>query len=252
MTTNGTHVRKMSKPIRPIVDNIQRDNDRRSESTKDRLIKSFIASPLFHLSTQILKTIMKIISYGVAAAAVLPQLSTAQQQQMVKMCLFYDQPSGHARSDPIINQECTSSHVHTFYGPRSFHPSTTYNDLITTPDFMNTSPYVENKSLYWHPSIYRVDSTGLHTRVDNLEFGPYYRWDKSVSPVVEPFPPGFRMIAASNDPGANGGDEEDGFVAMFTECCNFVGGEESCNGYWEGELFFPNRNCDFLGFALGE
>ena len=195
---------------------------------------------------------MKIISYGVAAAAVLPQLSTAQQQQMVKMCLFYDQPSGHARSDPIINQECTSSHVHTFYGPRSFHPSTTYNDLITTPDFMNTSPYVENKSLYWHPSIYRVDSTGLHTRVDNLEFGPYYRWDKSVSPVVEPFPPGFRMIAASNDPGANGGDEEDGFVAMFTECCNFVGGEESCNGYWEGELFFPNRNCDFLGFALGE
>lgn len=110
---------------------------------------------------------------------------------------------------------------------------------------------MENKSLYWHPSIYRVDSNGLHTRVDNLDFGPYYRWDKSVSPVVEPFPPGFRMIAASNDPGADGGDEEDGFVAMFTECCDFVGEEESCNE-WEGELFFPKRNCDFLGFALGE
>ena len=32
---------------------------------------------------------------------------------MVKMCLFYPSPSGHARSDPIINQQCASDHVHT-------------------------------------------------------------------------------------------------------------------------------------------
>ena len=119
---------------------------------------------------------------------------------------------------------------------------------------MNTSPYVENKSLYWHPSIYRVDSNGEHVRVDDLEFGPYYRWDKSVSPGVEPFPPGFRMIAASNDDGACGygsGDCGDNFVAMFTECCDMSGDNESCSE-WEGELFFPKRNCDFLGIALGE
>ena len=32
---------------------------------------------------------------------------------MVKMCPFYGSPSGHARTDPIISQTCTSDHVHT-------------------------------------------------------------------------------------------------------------------------------------------
>ena len=32
---------------------------------------------------------------------------------MVKMCLFYPNPSGHARSDPIITQDGLSDHVHT-------------------------------------------------------------------------------------------------------------------------------------------
>lgn len=35
---------------------------------------------------------------------------------MTKMCLFYPNPSGHARSDPILNQVCPADHVHTFYG----------------------------------------------------------------------------------------------------------------------------------------
>lgn len=95
-----------------------------------------------------------LVSAAIAAAALTP--FTSAQQNMVKMCLFYDRPSGHARSDPIINQECASSHVHTFYGPRSFHPSTTYEDLLSTPGSLNTSPFVENKSLYWHPAIVSI------------------------------------------------------------------------------------------------
>jgi hypothetical protein len=43
----------------------------------------------------------------------------------------------------------------------------------------------------------------------------------------------------------------DNFVAMFTECCTMSGDSESCSD-WEGELFFPKRNCDFLSIALGE
>lgn len=61
------------------------------------------------------------------------------------------------------------------------------------------------------------------------------------------------MIAASNDPGTCGvGDTSctDGnFVAMFTECCDLRGEQERCNS-WEGELFFPRQNCDFVGIAL--
>ena len=33
--------------------------------------------------------------------------------KMVKMCLFYNSPSGHARTDPILSQTCPSDHVHT-------------------------------------------------------------------------------------------------------------------------------------------
>ena len=57
---------------------------------------------------------MKFSPGAVFAAALLggPLLVDAQGE-MVKLCLFYDQPSGHARSDPIINQQCSSGHVHT-------------------------------------------------------------------------------------------------------------------------------------------
>ena len=44
-------------------------------------------------------------------------MTTAKAQEeapgMVKMCLFYPSESGHARSDPILNQSCPSDHVHT-------------------------------------------------------------------------------------------------------------------------------------------
>eukprot|EP00561_Arcocellulus_cornucervis_P012712 CAMPEP_0185802860 /NCGR_PEP_ID=MMETSP1322-20130828/2246_1 /TAXON_ID=265543 /ORGANISM="Minutocellus polymorphus, Strain RCC2270" /LENGTH=169 /DNA_ID=CAMNT_0028498661 /DNA_START=168 /DNA_END=674 /DNA_ORIENTATION=+ len=159
----------------------------------------------------------------VAITATLTSVAVDAQGQMVKMCLFYDSPSGHARSDPIIDQQCASGHVHTFYGPQEFHPDTTYEDLIGTPPEFSTSPFVENQSLYWHPSIYEVtaneDGTETFTRVDNLDSSPYYRWDNSVSPKTEAFPPGFRLITASSDAGANNGGENGG--NMFTECCNF-------------------------------
>jgi len=185
--------------------------------------------------------------------------------EMTKMCLFYEHPAGHARSDPIISNACASSHVHSFYGVRMFHPDTRYEDLLRAPADQNTSPIVENKSLYWHPSFYRV-SGGMYRRVDNLESSPYYRWDKSVTqlyaqdankpyPAVEAFPPGFRMIAASNDPGAdgcglNGACGEDSLHAMFSEACNYSSDREEQCIEWEGELALPAEAYAFVGIAL--
>mmetsp|Transcript_42662 Transcript_42662/g.83878 ORF Transcript_42662/g.83878 Transcript_42662/m.83878 type:complete len:426 (-) Transcript_42662:100-1377(-) len=170
--------------------------------------------------------------------------------QTVKMCLFYDRPSGHARSDPIISQECAADHVHTFYGPRNFHPNTDYKDLITTPPKFSTSPFKENQSLYWHPSIYQVatagDGTETFTRVSNLYSSPYYRWDTTATPRPEAFPPRFRMISANTDPGANKGGEMG--ANMFTECCNLPNGEEDCESW--NQLFFPRKSCAFLGIAF--
>ena len=91
-----------------------------------------------------------------------------------------------------------------------------------------------------HPSIYQVstDASGVKTynRVNDLETSPYYRWDTTLLPAVEAFPPGFRMIAYSDN-------------NLLVECCNIVGGEESCTEQ-DGNLNFPNQNCDFVGIAF--
>jgi len=88
---------------------------------------------------------------------------------MTKMCLFYESPSGHARSDPIINDSCTSSHVHTFYGPKVFHPSTTYEDLINTPNSQSTSPVNENKYRYSCPVVLVVQESVMALQSEMVE-----------------------------------------------------------------------------------
>ena len=110
-----------------------------------------------------------------------------------------------------------------------------------------------------HPTFYKVrnnpngDGTKIYTRHENILSGPYYRWDNSVLPRTEEFPPNFRMIAASTDNRANLGGESGG--NMLTECCNMIdnGGpepEENCET-WD-RLHFPTRTCDFLGVAFGK
>mmetsp|Transcript_19830 Transcript_19830/g.39516 ORF Transcript_19830/g.39516 Transcript_19830/m.39516 type:complete len:469 (+) Transcript_19830:344-1750(+) len=166
------------------------------------------------------------------------------KNSLVKMCLSGYIPSGHSRSDPIISQSCVSDHVHTFYGPQNFHPNTSYEDIRDTPARFSTTPFVENQSLYWHPTIYEVindDGTKVYIR-SKFTITPYYRWDNSASPRTEEFPPGFRMIAHSNDPGAQKGEEEG--EGLVTQCC-FRGEEEVTCEFWYG-LHFPTTACDDL------
>ena len=166
---------------------------------------------------------------------------------MVKMCLFY-KAAGHARTDPIISQDCVSDHVHTFYGPQLFHPNTTAEDLRNSDPRFSTSVFEENKSLYWHPAIYKVGkdlATGEPTyELADIAFsGPYYRWDKDApGPKVEAFPPGFQMIAGM-DPSLEG-------LNLFSECLC----PKPCaraDGLCESESdFFPSDACGEMGIAM--
>ena len=142
-----------------------------------------------------------------------------------------------------------------FYGPKNFHPATSYTDLLNTPLNDSTSPWQENQSLYWHPSIYRVTGSGdqkTYTRVNNLETSPYYRWNTQTSPETVAFPPEFRMIAYSNQDGAGAGGETGG--NLLVECCNYVnvGEDEDCTTTVGNPLIFPKKKCDFLGLAFGK
>merc|ERR1719159_1196666 len=87
-------------------------------------------------------------------------------------------PVGHVRTDPIITQECLSDHVHTFYGPQKVRPETDYQTLINTTPEQNTGNVVENKSLYWHPTVYSCDTaSNTCTRDEIAQTSAYYIWD---------------------------------------------------------------------------
>lgn len=132
-------------------------------------------------------------------------------------------------------------------GPQNIHPSTTYDNLRNTKPRYSSTPWTENQSLYWHPSIYRVTQTNngqsTYTRVNDLESSPYYRWNTSTSPETVEFPPGFRMITYSNQAGGD----------LFMECCDYTSdGEEDCTFFEGNPLVFPTTTCEFLGIAMGK
>ena len=172
-----------------------------------------------------------------------------------------------------------------FYGPQNFHPNTTYENIRDSAPASSSTPFIENQSLYWvswqkfehqvapvvilcksaftdiwfsldlkHPSIYEVSTSQgaskTYTRLNNLNTSPYYRWDNSVLPRTEAFPPQFRMIAYSDQVGADEGGETGG--NLFTECCNIdAQGGESCTET-TGGVNFPKKDCSFLGLAFGK
>jgi len=169
------------------------------------------------------------------------------EAKLIKMCLSGYTPSGHARSDPIIHQSCPSDHIHTFYGPQNFHPQTSYEDMRDTPSKFSTTPFVENQSLYWHPTIYRVTTNNngkkTYIRAETTEMTPYYRWDDSKTNTA--FPPKFRMIAHSNDDGADRG-QLDGEFNLSTECCQYNEDKDEVECDWWTKLHLPRKKCDYL------
>lgn len=99
-------------------------------------------------------------------------------------------PFADVRTDPIINPTTLSDHVHTFYGATAARPETTYEDLRNA--YGGSGDVEENQSLYWHPTIYRVDESGIHRKVDMHIASAYYIWTPG---QTRAFPDGFKMIA---------------------------------------------------------
>jgi len=107
-------------------------------------------------------------------------------------------PLANVRTDPIMETQCLSDHVHTFYGAQiSPRPDVTWDDLRQATS--SSGNVEENLSLYWHPTIYKYDpNTGIYTKVDIWFASAYYIWDKDQTDLMA-FPPNFQMIAdASN------------------------------------------------------
>lgn len=153
-------------------------------------------------------------------------------------------PIGDARIDPIISQDCLSDHVHTFYGPAVpgvVRPEVTYQNLIDTTPEQNTGNLAENKSLYWHPTVYSYDkSTDTYTRDEIAQTSAYYIWENGVG--TEAFPNGFKMIAGL-DP-----DNPKNFPNAIAECVGPSPCEkDDCD---TESTFFPKKACAELEVSM--
>ena len=74
-------------------------------------------------------------------------------------------------------------------GASVIRPETTYEKLREA--YGNSGNVVENKSLYWHPTVYSYDpDSGLYTK-DKIWFSSaYYIWETG---VAKAFPDGFKV-----------------------------------------------------------
>jgi len=103
-------------------------------------------------------------------------------------------PIGHARVDPILSDNCVSDHVHAFYGPQSgvdprridsSNKLELHAKLRASPVSENTGNVEENKSLYWHPSVYKYDrTTNKYTRDVMGQTSAYYIWETGAATLA--------------------------------------------------------------------
>jgi len=147
-------------------------------------------------------------------------------------------PLGHLRTDPIISKTCLADHVHTFYGANvPLRPETTYEDLRAATE--STGTVLENKGLYWHPSIYRYNRKQKKYTLLNTWFGTgYYIWETKKATA---FPDGFSMIAS-------GAASKSNFTCLSPSPC--TRSSTNCkvpSSTWR----FPQTACAELEIQLG-
>lgn len=141
----------------------------------------------------------------------------------------------NVRTDPVLNPHCLSDHVHTFYGANaSLRPETSYEDVRAAKG--NSGNVRENKSLYWHPTIYLVDRVRQLYHLAPIKFASaYYIWETGETTA---FPNGFKMIVS----GANAKARALADCSGPSEC-----ERDNCQS---DSTFFPTTACSELEMKI--
>ena len=130
--------------------------------------------------------------------------------------------------------------MHTFYGPPHLHPTVTFNQLVDTPAAQHSGNLEENKSLYWHPTVYHYSPrTEKFTKAPMSMTTVYYVWEFGEH-EYKAFPPGFRMIGGLNPQQS---DSETGCLEQDESCEGECCREGDCTPHPKAPEFFPAQQC---------
>lgn len=106
------------------------------------------------------------------------------------------------RIDPIVSPGGVAEHVHQLFGASGLSQTLTYDKLqsskCSTLGAADGRENLQDKSIYWVPSLYMEANDGGYLRLQTNGHKTYYI-DTGEGEPVEPFefPPGFEMIAGS-------------------------------------------------------
>ncbi|CAK7213868.1 hypothetical protein SBRCBS47491_001952 [Sporothrix bragantina] len=107
--------------------------------------------------------------------------------------------AGYARIDPLVSPGAVSGHLHAIMGSGGFSESATYAD-ITASD-CTSCLVTQDKSSYWHPALYFLDTTTNQYELVEQVGGTlaYYLLNTGNGNTnITAFPENFRMIAGDN------------------------------------------------------
>lgn len=179
---------------------------------------------------------MKLVNVFVMLMLLMGLMLSTVTATSVKMDFL---PYADVRVDPIVDPGCLADHVHTFYGgvpSIGVRPETTFQNL--REGTQNSGNVVENKSMYWMPTVYRVDTkndgTKRYVKAPIWFSSAYYVWDAEVKDV-KAFPEGLKMIAMAGNPKSR----------TFFECVDpspCKRGEKNCRRA-DPETDFPRSAC---------
>ncbi|OIW29994.1 hypothetical protein CONLIGDRAFT_575792 [Coniochaeta ligniaria NRRL 30616] len=107
--------------------------------------------------------------------------------------------AGLARIDPLVSPGEVAQHVHSIHGSSGFSESATYDDVVNAD--CTSCAVTQDKSVYWHPSLYFKHDNGSFELVPQTGgMLAYYFLNPTPGQTgnITAFPQGFRMIAGDS------------------------------------------------------
>lgn len=159
--------------------------------------------------------------------------------------------TGLARIDPIVQPGEAANHAHAIHGGNNFGMSSTGQDLVNSN--CSSCAVQDDKSAYWVPALYFENYDNQQMEVVNQVGGSliYYLFysDPSDNGPINPFPPGFRVVAGdTNQRSDNVGSETSqkalALKGLGFNCLNYnAPAEDSLKYHHLRDKTFLDANC---------